>query len=133
MTQNDFKYRYSAPSAEERKEIESIRNSYMTDKKTDEKLVLLRKMDGKVKNLPQIAGIALGVFGLLVFGVGMTMILQWNIAIWGVVVCVVGLVPMLFAHPAYKRLQKHLTQKYGEQIINLSNELLGENNAKESQ
>ena len=50
--ENDFEFNYSAPTAEERKEIESIRNSYLLqEKKTPSKLDVLRKLDWKVRNI----------------------------------------------------------------------------------
>lgn len=128
-----FEYKYSSPSKEERREIEFIKKQYekpVSKEKT--KLDRLRELDFKVKETPVIVSLALGIVGLLVFGVGLTMILEWNLLFWGVVVMVVGCVPMGFAYYSHNKLYTKLKNKYSEEILNLSRELLNENDGKES-
>ena len=121
---NDFEFNYVAPTTEERKEIESIRNSYLGKSKKEDKLAYLRKLDNKVKNIPVILSLILGIVGTLIFGLGMAMILEWEILIWGIVVMAVGLVPTLFAYPMFKLSTQKLKEKYADEILQLSNELL---------
>lgn len=121
---NDFEFNYSAPTLEERKKIESIRNSYLNKNNSPNSLGYLRKLDNKVKSIPQIVGLVFGTVGVLVFGLGLAMILEWFLYLWGVVVCVIGLVPMLLAYPLNIKATKILKDKYQEEIITLSNELL---------
>ena len=123
---NDFEYKYIAPTSEERKEIESIRNSYITKEKSISKLDHLRKLDNKVKELPQLISLIDGIVGILLFGLGLTMILEWSMLIWGIVVCIVLLVPIALAYPIYNIMTKRLKEKYSEEIIQLSNELLNQ-------
>ena len=128
---NDFEFNYSAPSSEERKEIESIRNSYLAKSSSvDNKLETLRKLDSKVKNTPTMIALIIGIVGTLIFGLGMTMVLEWNLTIWGVVVGIVGAVPISMAYPVFKLTHKKLKNKYSSQILKLSEELLGDESKK---
>lgn len=122
---NDFIFSYSAPTIEERKEIESIRKNYTKPTAEENKLERLRKLDFKVKNIPIIISLILGIVGTLIFGLGLSMILEWYIVLWGVIVCIVGLFPIFFAYPAYRKQTKKLKSKYSEEILSLSDELLG--------
>lgn len=121
---NDFEYNYKAPTKEERMEIESIRNSYIPKDEPSNKMERLRKLDFKVKNLPVAFSIAFGVIGSLIFGLGLAMILEWNIILWGILVGVVGFFITILAYPVYKFITQKLKNKYSEEIIKLSDELL---------
>jgi len=123
---NDFEFSYSAPTSEERREIESIRKSYVPQEKKYSKLDYLRKLDGKVKNIPQIMSLIFGVCGILVFGLGMTMILEWFLYVWGAIVCAVAIIPMAIAYPIYLKTTKTLKEKYGSEILKISDELLND-------
>ena len=123
---NQFNFKYSAPSQEERKEIDSIRRQYLPQEKTETKMERLRRLDGLVKSVPTICSLVLGVVGMLIFGLGLTMILEWSIWLWGIVLMVIGSVPMAIAYPIYKLLLKKYKNRYGEEILRLSEELLNE-------
>lgn len=124
---NQFNFKYTAPTEEERKEIDSIRRQYVTQEKTETKIEKLRRLDGMVKSVPTIWSLALGVVGALIFGLGLTMILEWSIWLWGTVLMAVGSVPMAIAYPVYKSVLKKYKNRYGEEILRLSEELLNEN------
>ena len=124
---NQFNFRYTAPTEEERKEIDSIRRQYAPQEKTETKLERLRRLDGLVKNTAIIWSLGLGVVGTLVLGLGLTMILEWSIWLWGIVLMVIGSVPMAIAYPVYKLALNKGKAKYGEEILRLSEELLNEN------
>ena len=47
---NQFNYRYTAPTEEERKEIDSIRRQYAPQEQTETKIERLRRLDALVKN-----------------------------------------------------------------------------------
>ena len=112
---------------EERKEIDSIRRQYSQEEKTETKLERLRRLDGLVKNTAIIWSLALGIVGMLVFGFGLTMILEWNLWLWGIVLMAVGSIPMAIAYPVYKLAFNKGKAKYGDEILRLSEELLNEN------
>ena len=124
---NQFNFRYTAPTEEERKEIDSIRRQYSPQEQTETKLERLRRLDSLVKNTAIIWSLVLGVFGCLIFGIGLTMVLEWSILLWGIVLMVIGSVPMAIAFPVYNKLLKKGKAKYGDEILRLSEELLNEN------
>lgn len=67
-----------------------------------------RKMDGKpaiVFNGKAVATMLLGVFGAIVFGVGMCMTMIWNLMVPGIVVGIVGIVLLLCLIPAIRGLK----------------------------
>ena len=124
--ENKFKFSYSAPTEMERKEIEQIKRQY---EKPDEKVLKmqrLRKLDNIVKNVPQIIALIFGIVGILIFGVGLTLILEWQEVVWGIILCLIGTIPMSLAYFMYKKSDKKLREKYSNEIIEISNELLNE-------
>ena len=124
-----FNYKYVAPTEEERKEIDSIRRQYAPQSQTESKLDRLRRLDSIVKNTAIIWSLVLGVLGTLIFGLGLTMILEWQILPWGIVIMAIGSVPIAIAYPVYKTVLKKYKNRYGEEILRLSKELLNNKNA----
>lgn len=127
MSENKFVYNYSAPTEDERREIEGIRKQYGGEQVKKDSLSRLRELDKRVKNPPLILSIILGGVGVLIFGTGLTMILEWSLYVWGILVMVVGIMPMSIAYPLRKRLVKRNKERYGDEILKLSGELLNEN------
>ena len=125
---NQFNYKYTAPTKEERQEIDSIRRQYAPQEQTETKIQRLRRLDSLVKNTSTIWALCLGIVGCLIFGLGLTMVLEWEIILWGVALMLVGSIPMIIAYPVYKRVLNKYKGRYGEEILHLSEELLNENN-----
>ncbi len=126
MKDNQFRYKYTAPTEEERKEIDSIRKQYCPQEKTESKLERLRRLDSLVKNTATVTALILGVVGCLIFGLGLAMVLEWKLLVWGVVLCIVGGVPMAISYPVYAHVLKKYKERYGDEILKLSEELLNE-------
>ncbi|MBQ8342351.1 MAG: hypothetical protein IJY22_08290 [Clostridia bacterium] len=126
MEQNKkFEYTYSAPTEQERREIESIRRQYLDPMATAEgKLERLRRLDAYVANSATCWSLVVGVIGLLVFGLGMAMVLHWALYLWGILVAAVGVAPIACAYPLYRWMLRRNKAKYGEEILRLSEELL---------
>ena len=125
MENNAFNYTYAAPTESERKEIESIKRQYVDEgKKEESKLQRLRRLDSKVKNTPVIWSLCVGVIGTLIFGFGLTMVLEWDELLIGAAIMAVGAIPIALAYPIYKRILKNGKKKYGGEIVRLSEELL---------
>lgn len=122
-----FEYKYSAPTIEERKEIDSIRRQYLPQDKTMTKMERLRHLDRKVKSIPQAISISLGIIGILTFGLSMTFFLEW-VKYWyvGIPCAIIGVLIMIIAYPIHLKTLAKLKNKYGKEIIELSNELLNE-------
>ncbi len=124
---NQFHYKYTAPTEEERKEIDSIRRQYAPQEQTETKLERLRRLNGLVKHTAVIWSLALGICGCLIFGLGLTMILEWDILVWGIALMALGSMPMAIAYLVYKAVLKKYKKRHGEEILRLSEELLNEN------
>lgn len=125
MENKEFSYTYVAPTDSERREIESIKNQYLCEEKKEEtKLQRLRRLDSKVKNTPTILSLCFGVIGTLIFGLGLTTVLEWDKLLLGAAIMAIGIIPMLLAYPIYKWSLKSGKKKYGGEIVKLSEELL---------
>ena len=124
MKENQFNNTYVALTEEEKKEIASIRKQYAPQEKTETKMERLRKLDARVKNVPTAVALALGIIGLLVFGLGMTTVLEWLMPVLGVALCIVGAVPMGLAYPVYNRALQKGREKAAPEILRLTDELM---------
>ena len=124
---NKFSYTYSAPTEAERREVESIRRQYKTDTAVESKVDRLRKLHSRVMGVASSASLAVGIIGLLIFGLGMAMVLEFGMIIGGIIVSSVGICPILLAYPIYNIVVKRGKKKYGDEILSLSEEILGEN------
>lgn len=123
---NQFNFKYTAPTEEERKEIDSIRRQYAPQDHTETKIERLRRLDNIVKSMPVIYSLVCGVVGALIFGLGLAMVLQWSIWFGGIALMVVGSAPMIIAYPVYVCVLKRYKEKYGEEILKISEELLNQ-------
>lgn len=130
MSDGKFKYGYNAPTKEERREIEDVRRRYRESEEQNG-LERLRKLDAAVKNPPVVWGLTLGIIGVLIFGTGLTMVLEWSMLLCGVVVMFSGCVLMAAAYPVYNVVYASKKKKYSEEILKLSDELLGEGSEDE--
>lgn len=123
-SEDKFDFSYSAPTEEERREIESIKRQYTPAPEKEEKLEKLRSLNNKVTKPPMVAGISIGIAGALIMGLGMTMVIEWDIMLWGVIVGVLGLAVAGVAYPIYRAILQRNKNKYGQKILELSDELL---------
>lgn len=127
MSNNDnkvFEYTYSAPTENEKKEIESIRRQYAPKTQNQTKFDRLKALDKKVKSLAKLVSLNVGIAGTLIFGTGLTMVLEWKIWFWGIAVMLVGAITVLSTYTIYGKLIDHGKKKYGDEILKLSDELL---------
>ena len=118
-----FKYSYHALTEREKLEVESIKNFY-TDTKKESAYHKILAIDSKVKSTATIWALVLGVVGILIFGLGLTMILEWNIWLWGIILMIISIPPISIAYPVYGYLIKKGKIKYKDEIIALSDSLL---------
>lgn len=126
MENKEFHYTYKAPTEAQRREIASIRKQYAAPEDAETKLNRLRRLDARVKNLCTMIPLIVGIIGCLVFGLGLTMILQWSLTVGGILLSILGVAIMLPAYPIYLRVLRYCKAKYGTEILQLSEELLGE-------
>lgn len=118
-----FDFSYSAPNSEEKRWIESIRREYLPQSEHDAKVVEIKKLHRKVKQTPSAIAVVLGIIGMLILGVGMCMVLEWNQMIGGIIVGLFGMGVMLFTYPLYQFMVTRGKNKYGERIVSLADEL----------
>lgn len=124
MSDNKFSYRYSAPTKDERREIEDIKRRYVIENKGKSDFDKLKELDAKVKNPPLILSLTLGICGTLLFGLGLTMVLEWKMLLAGIIIMFVACVPVAAAYPVYNVFLKKNKEKYSDEIIKLSDNLL---------
>ena len=127
-TNEKFNYTYSAPTEKERKEILDIRKDYLPNNETSEDIKKLRNLDKIVKKTPVAISISIGTIGCLIFGGGLTLILEKGEIIWGSVLGVIGIAVMAINCKLHEVVSKFFKRKYGEEILSLSNKILKEDN-----
>lgn len=57
-------------------------------------------------NWKMVCKISYGVIAALILGLGMCMIMVWNLMLWGIIVGIIGLVMLLFLIPMFLGLKK---------------------------
>ena len=62
--------------------------------------------------------------GTLVFGLGLTCILEWQKLALGAVLSLVGIVPVALAYPLYRLWLEKRKRKYSAEILSLSEKML---------
>lgn len=123
-----FSYTYSAPTEEERREIEDIRGAYAPATESEDKLTKIRTLNERATRPARIAALTLGIGGILLFGLGMSMTLAWELIAGGIVVAAIGMLATIVANPVRRALLNLGKRKYGAEILRLTDELLGEKN-----
>lgn len=121
---NKFSYTYSAPTEAERREIESIRRQYKSEPDSESKVDRIRRLHSGVIGKATAVALALGVVGLLIFGGGMALVLEFGKLALGIILAAIGLVPISAAFPVYNKILADGKKKYGDEILRLSDELL---------
>ncbi len=124
MEEKQFEYTYVSPTEKEKRKIERIRRQYQTEPVENGVVERIQRLDKRVKNTATAWGLTLGIVGCLIFGTGMTMVLEWAILIGGIAVSAIGCLPMCLAYPAYTFFLERGKKKYGEEILRLSDEIL---------
>lgn len=119
-----FEYTYSAKRQEE---IRSIRRKYMMVDESEDKMELLRKLDKSATRKGMIVSITLGVLGCLLLGIGMCFTMVWvEWFIYGIPVGLIGIALIITAYPAFVRITKKERERLAPRIIELTEELSGE-------
>lgn len=126
MNENKFEYTYRALSDEEKRKASSIIAQYDMAKKATsvgayEEIV---RLDKKVRGTSMALAITVGLVGLLIFGLGLSMVLEWEIYLWGILLGVIGTIPCALAFPIYLLMIKRGKKKHGKRILELSEQIL---------
>ncbi|MCM1260983.1 MAG: hypothetical protein NC182_07635 [Prevotella sp.] len=118
-----FFYQYKALTKQERQQIERIQKEYACLEKTKD-VIKIKTLHRKVKLYPQLFCIGIGLFGCLVFGFGMSMILVWKKLFLGTCIGCVGIFIMLCVKQIYMKIHAHQKEKYAPLIVELSTRML---------
>ena len=122
-----FNYTYSARQQEE---VQNIRKKYLPHEES--KMDQLRKLDRQSAKKAQLWSVVLGVVGALIMGTGMSLVMT-NIGeiiglagtlIPGIVIGVIGMIPVILAYPVYNRILKKERRRLAPEILRLTEELM---------
>ena len=125
--QETFSYTYSAQQQEE---VQNIRKKYPPPE--EDKMERLRKLHHSATQKAQIWALVLGVVGALVMGTGMSLVMtdigkavgMTNALLPGIVIGMFGVIPVVFAYPAYNRVLRKERQRIAPEILRLTDELM---------
>ena len=121
MENSTFTYQYSAAK---NREVEAIRKKYMPH--GESKIERLKKLDSRVQSAGVAESLCVGIFGTLVFGLGMCFGLdalpgaEWL----DVLFCTLGGLIMVPAYPLYRRISRKTRERLIPEILRLSDEII---------
>ena len=126
--ENTFQYTYDA---KENQEVQRIRQKYLPHEQTD--LEKLKALDAKVKKVPNAFAYTYGSISAIVMGAGMSLTMTDIGTYLGLAGSMapgigIGLVVMalaLITYPIYCCLLDARKKKYGPQILELSQQIMG--------
>ena len=129
-----FNYTYST---KQRDEVIAIRKKYTPTEPEDvDNITLLRNIDSEVTRKATVRALTTGVIGALLMGTGMSMLmtdisskagLDSGISLLiGIVIGMVGLIIMCVTYPLYNHILERERARVADEVIRLSDELLGE-------
>ena len=126
---NGFQYTYSA---KEQEELKRIREKYVS--REEDKMERLRRLDRSVAQRAQTVGLVFGIVGVLILGLGMSLVMSEfgeilgqyrSLALpLGVAVGLVGGILISLAYPMYNLTVKSTRKKIAPEIIKLTDELM---------
>ena len=110
----------------EKLKVQHIREQYTEQKPT--KLDELKKLDQQVKRPAEIFAYTFGTVGSLVLGTGMCLAMEviGNVMALGIVIGVVGIGMVSVNYFLYKKMLASRKNKYANEILKLSDDLLKE-------
>ena len=126
-----FQYTYSA---KEQEEVKRIRERYLPATEREDKLERLRRLDAGVAKKAQAVSLTLGVVGILILGLGMSLCMTdlgaflgalRDLAILiGVVIGIVGGLLTSLAYPVYQQILRRERKRIAPEILLLTEELM---------
>ena len=109
---------------------QKIRTQYI--EKESSELDTLRKLDGKVRRPANIFAYIFGSISAIIMGAGMSLVMTdigatigiVNPLIPGIIVGVIGMALALINYPMYKAILNSRKNKYGDEILSLSEKIM---------
>lgn len=127
--EDKFQYTYSA---KEQSEVENIRKKYLPPE--EDKMDQLRKLDRSASQKAQAWSLVLGLLGVLILGVGMSLAMsdfgevlgsyRGSAMLIGIIIGVAGLILVALAYPVYNRILRKERQRIAPEILRLTEELM---------
>ena len=110
--------------------VEKIRTQYVEKEHTQ--LDELKELDAKVKRPANVFAYTYGAVSAIIMGAGMSLVMTdlgavfglENPVIPGVVIGIMGMIPVAMAYPTYRRILRSERQRIAPEILRLSDELL---------
>lgn len=120
-THEEFHFTYSAA---EQEELKRIRKKYLPPEENP--MQRLRALDAGATRKGTALSLILGVLGVLIFGSGMSMIMELPQGYYlpGILLGILGLAAIAAAYPFYHRIVKHERKKIAPEILRLTDELM---------
>ncbi len=124
-----FNYTYSA---KEQEEIKRIRKKYVSPATEEDKMTQLRRLDANVYSKATTAALVVGIIGVLIMGLGMSLVMT-NIGkalgmvlamVIGIGIGAVGILLVCLAYPLYNHTLKKEREKIADEILRLTDELM---------
>lgn len=117
----NFHYTYSA---REQEEVKKIRSKYLP--REENKMELLRRLDGRATQRASMYSIIIGTIGALILGIGMCCCMVWadTVFVLGIIIGVIGLAIVALAYPAYQCALKKERARIAPEVLKLTEELM---------
>lgn len=132
MEQKDsFRFTYSA---KDREEIKAIRDKYTPREITEDKMTQLRRLDAGATKKATVMALAVGIFGALLLGSGMSLVMTELgnamgltpdlTMVLGIPVGVLGILLVSIASPIYHSVLRKERERIAPEVIRLTDELM---------
>ncbi|MGN0563545.1 MAG: dihydropteridine reductase [Candidatus Heritagella sp.] len=111
--------------------VQKIRTQYTEKEHTQ--LDALRELDAKVKRPANVFAFLFGGIGAIIMGCGMSLVMTdigstlgvSDPMVPGIIIGIAGLLMAIVNYPIYKGILSHRKKKYAEQIMKLSDKIMG--------
>ena len=121
MSDEKFTYSYSPIKNDE---VDRIAAKYVTVRKNaDSDLERLKRLDRKAEFPGTAAGIAVGLFGVLMICIGIGLVVSFEYLVLGLIIGMIGLVIAAAATPVSKEVTKRSRERYRDEILELSEKI----------
>ncbi len=116
------------------KELESVKilqKDYLGKSEDEKTIESLFKLDAKVKLPAYIFAYTFGILSTLLLGFGMSIAMKQILEqyfILGIVLGIIGIIFISINYPIYSLILKSRKNKYKDEIINVTNNLINKNN-----
>lgn len=111
--------------------VQKIRTQYTEKEHTG--LDALKNLDAKVKRPANVFSYIFGGIGAIIMGCGMSLVMtdigttlgMSSTMVPGIIIGIVGLIMAIINYPIYKGILKSRKSKYADQIMKLSDKIMG--------